>query len=275
MDLFDLTGKNAIVTGGSGTVSGAMLEALALAGANVATTYNKHRDALDKRLEHLDRLGVRGTIKSYQLNICDKDAIREHADRVMEDFGRIDIVVNAAGGRLPGTTNEDGLTIYDLDIDLFEEMLRINLLGGCVWPTIFYSKKMLDNPEGGSIINIASMTSYRPLEGRAAYGVAKAGVVNFTMWMATHLAKDLNPKIRVNAIAPGFYPNGRTSQTMVTPDGTLGWRGKKIIAHTPMGRLGNMEDLYGAVIWYASDASRYVTGTVTPVDGGFTAYAGM
>lgn len=273
LERFQLTGKNAIVTGASGTIGGAMAEALARAGANVAMCYHSNSAPIEKAIRELSSLGV--TLRGYKIDCMQREQIAEHADKVMEDFGSIDIVVNTAGGLLPGSVSDNGLTLFDLDLDIMEKMVTYNLFAGCIWPCFFYSKKMLSNPEGGSIINIASMNSYRPLEGRASYAAAKAGVANFTQWLAVHLAKDLNPKIRVNAIAPGFFPSKQNWESMASQTGELGWRGKKIIERTPMGRLGVPDDLLGTLIWYASDASKYVTGTMTPVDGGFTAYAGL
>ena len=270
---FQLTGKNAVVTGASGTIGGLMADTLARTGANVALCYHSNKDAIDQRIAALSSCGV--TLRGYRIDCRRREAIAAHADQLMEDFGRIDIVVNAAGGLLPGSVSDNGLTLFDLDPDIMEQMVSYNLFGGCIWPCLFYSQKMVPNPEGGSIINITSMNAYRPLEGRASYAAAKAGVANFTQWLAVHLAKDLNPKIRVNAIAPGFFPSRQNWESMASPDGKPGWRGRKIIAHTPMGRLGEPDDLAGTLIWYASDASKYVTGTMTPVDGGFTAYAGL
>ena len=270
---FSLAGKNAIVTGASGTLGGSMAEALALAGANVAMCYHSNQKPIDERIERLKPLGR--VLKGYQLDCMQRDDIARHADLVMQDFGRIDIVVNTAGGLLPHSVSDNGLTLFDLDLDIMEDMVKFNLFAGCIWPCFFYGKHMVANENGGSIINIASMNSYRPLEGRASYAAAKAGVSNFTQWLAVHFAKDLNPKIRVNAIAPGFFPSQQNWESMASASGEVGWRGKKIIAHTPMGRLGVPDDLLGTLIWYASDASRYITGTMTPVDGGFTAYAGL
>ena len=250
-----------------------MAEALARAGANVALCYHSNRAPIERMIEELTPTGVK--LLAYRIDCMQREEIAAHADQVMNDFGRIDIVVNTAGGLLPGSVSDNGLTLFDLDLDVMEKMVTYNLFAGCIWPCFFYSKKMVPNQDGGSIINIASMNSYRPLEGRASYAAAKAGVANFTQWLAVHLAKDLNPRIRVNAIAPGFFPSQQNWESMASESGEIGWRGKKILSLTPMGRLGVPEDLLGTLIWYASDASRYVTGTMTPVDGGFTAYAGL
>ena len=134
---------------------------------------------------------------------------------------------------------------------------------------------MSKSAQGGSIINISSMNAFRPLEGRAAYAASKAAVNNFTQWLACHVAKEYASVIRVNAIAPGFFPNERMRDGLFDEKGELNERGQKIITHTPMGKLGDVNDLVGTAIWYASDASKFVTGTVTPVDGGFNAYAGL
>ena len=284
----DLGGKNAIVTGASGVIGGALAEALALSGAGVAMTYNSNPGPVLERIERLagkggrtgrtggDRRGGRsGVLRGYRVNATQPDQIAAHADEVMRDFGSIDIVINAAGGHLADSISDPPLTFFDLDPLIMRDNAAFNLFAGCVWPCYYYGRHMLKNPEGGSIVNISSMNAYRPLRGRASYAAAKAGVTNFTQWLACHLARDFNPAIRVNCIAPGFFPGPHNRGIMTNEDGSLAWRGKEIVAMTPMGRLGRIEDLTGPVLWLVSDASKYVTGTMTPVDGGFTASAGL
>lgn len=270
---FDLKGKNAVVTGASGVIGGAMAESLAEAGANVAMSYNTNQAPVADRIKRLARLGVK--LAGYKVDHMRREEIAAHADKVMEDFGGIDIVINAAGGHLKGSISDPPLTFFDLDPDVMRDNTNFNLYAGCIWPCYYYASKMLENRDGGSIVNISSMNAYRPLRGRASYAAAKSGVTNFTQWLACHLARDFNPKLRVNCIAPGFFPGPHNRGVMTNEDGTLAWRGKEIVAMTPMGRLGHVDDIVGAMLWYVSDASRYVTGTMIPVDGGFTAYAGL
>ena len=270
---FDLSGKSAIVTGASGVIGGGMAEALIECGANVAMSYNSHGGPVEERIARMTRQGNK--LRGYRVNYMRPEEIAAHAAEVMADFGRIDIVVNCVGGHLPGSVSDGELTLFDLDPLVMQDNATFNLFAGCIWPCYYYAKKMLPNPEGGSIVNISSMNAYRPLRGRASYAAAKAGVTNFTQWLACHLARDFNPKIRVNCIAPGFFPGPHNRGIMANEDGSLAWRGKEIVALTPMGRLGAPEDIVGTLLYYVSDLSRYVTGTMTPVDGGFTAYAGL
>lgn len=271
--LFRLDGKNAIVTGASGAIGGAIAKGFAHFGANLALCYNKSSQRVEKLMEGISSLP--GTHKAYQVNIRDRDAIAAHAEQVMQEFGRIDIVVNVAGGNLPGAVyTGGGRTIFELDPDEQLSAVTLNLFGGAIWPCLFYGKAMLDNPDGGSIINIGSINGIRPLQGRTAYAAAKAGVDNFTLSLACHLARDINPKLRVNSIAPGFFPNFRAEQMLFNKDGSPSPRTLNALNHIPMKRLGDPDELIGAAVWLASDASSYVTGTVTVVDGGFLAYSG-
>ncbi len=269
---FNFTGKTAIVTGASGVIGGGMAKALMDAGANVAMSYNSNAAPVQA---YVDMAKQGQLLRGYKVDYMVKEEIEKHAETVIQDFGSIDMVINCAGGHLSGSISDGDLTLFDLDPDVMLDNVKFNLFAGCVWPCYYYAKKMVPNPNGGSILNISSMNAYRPLRGRASYAAAKAGVTNFTQWLACHLARDLNPKIRVNCIAPGFFPGPHNLGIMTNADGSLAWRGKEIVAMTPMSRLGEAEDIIGTMLWYMSDASRYITGTMTPVDGGFTAYAGL
>ena len=271
--LFRLDGKTAIVTGASGAIGGAIARGFAHFGANLALCYNRNR----KRMEELseDIRALPGMHKAYQVDSRDRDSIAAHAEDVMRDFGSIDIVVNVAGGNRPGAVyTGGGKTIFELAPEDQLDVVILNLFGGAIWPCLLYGKKMLNNPAGGSIINIGSINGIRPLQGRTAYAAAKAGIDNFTMSLACHLARDLNPKLRVNSIAPGFFPNFRAEQMLFNEDGTPSARTLNALNHIPMKRLGEPDELMGAALWLASDASSYVTGTVTVVDGGFLAFSG-
>lgn len=267
--LFRLDGKTAVVTGASGAIA----RGFAHYGANLALCYNSSKARMDSLLE--DIKSQAGTHRAYQVDSRDKDAIAAHADAVMADFGRIDIVVNVAGGNRPGAVYTGGdKTIFDLGLADQLDVVVLNLFGGAIWPCLLYGKKMLGNEDGGSIINIGSINGIRPLQGRTAYAAAKAGIDNFTMSLACHLARDINPKLRVNSIAPGFFPNFRPEQMLFNEDGTPSPRTRNALDHIPMKRLGDPAELMGTALWLASDASTYVTGTVTAVDGGFLAFSG-
>ena len=275
MNLFDLTGKTAVVTGASGAIGGALAAGLAHAGADVVICYGHNKEKAEALKAKLESEGVKSRLAVSQVESNDAAAVAAHAAWVAKEFGHIDIVVNCAGGNVAAALTGPGKTFFDLDIEPLEQVMHLNFFGGCIFPCMYYGREMIKNANGGSIINISSMNAFRPLEGRPGYAAAKAAVTNFTQWLSTHVAKECNPAVRVNAIAPGFVPNARMLRSLYNEDGTYTERGQKIISHTPMGRLGKTEDLVGTCIWYASDASAYVTGTVTPVDGGFHAYSGV
>lgn len=268
----DLGGKTAIVSGASGVIGGIMAQTLIQSGANVALVYYSNK----KPVEALIALSSgQQEVRGYQVDYNDIAQISRHAEEVVADFGKIDILINCAGGHLPGTINEGSTSFFDLDPLQMERNTEFNLYSGCIWPCYFYGSHMAQNEHGGSILNISSMNAYRPLRGRSSYAAAKAGVTNFTHWFACYMAREHNAKLRVNCIAPGFYPGPHNFGSMANEDGTLAWRGQRIVEQTPMGRLGVPDDIVGAMLFYVSDLSKYVTGTMLPVDGGFTSEAGL
>ena len=273
MDLFSLSGRTAVITGASGVIGGAIASGFAKAGANLALTYNSRAEPAEGVAGAASAMGVKA--RSDRVDVLDADAIAAHADAVMREFGRIDVLVNCAGGNIKAAITDQQTGFFDLPPQALEDTMILNVLGGAILPCLSYGRPMVANETGGSIINISSMNAYRPLEGRPAYAASKAAVSNFTQWLACHIAKEYTPRVRVNAIAPGFFPNERMRDALFNADGSHSERAEKIIAHTPMGRLGEVEDLVGTALWYAGDGSRFVTGTVTPVDGGFNAYAGL
>ncbi len=275
MKLFDLSNKTAVVSGASGALGGAMAAGLAQAGANVVLCYGSNKTAAQALKDSLLAQNVTGRIEISQVDANNMNGVEEHAQWVKNEFGSVNILVNCAGGNVAAALTGQGKTFFDLPMEALQEVVQTNLFGGCIYPCMSYGRAMIGNADGGSIINITSMNAYRPLEGRPGYAASKAAVSNFTMWLATHVAKECNPAVRVNAIAPGFVPNARTLASLQNPDGSYSERGQKIINHTPMGRMGTPEDLVGTCIWYAADASKFVTGTVTAVDGGFNAYSGV
>ena len=208
---------------------------------------------------------------------CDglgRPAVFSAYERVVEAFGRVDILINGAGGNQPGATVTPGLSFFDLTPDALEAVFDLNLLG-TLYPCQAFGAQMA-RQGAGVILNISSMAAYRPLTRVVAYAAAKAAVSNFTEWLAVHLAKEYSPNIRVNAIAPGFFLTHQNRFLLTNQQtGELSPRGQAIIAHTPMGRFGDPADLLGATIWLASPAARFVTGVVVPVDGGFNAFSGV
>lgn len=269
--MFDLNGKVAVVTGGTGVLGARMCEALAQAGASVvilATTEYKVNALADQLTE--SGYSALGCVA----DVLDRASLDSTADTVLSRFGRVDILVNAAGGNRPQATTAPDRTFFDLPEDALQWVFNLNFIGTLL-PSQVFARLMASAGEG-SIINISSMASLQPLTRVLAYGSAKAAVNNFTQWLAVHLAQEYNPAIRVNAIAPGFFLTEQ-NRYLLTDEGTgaLTERGQKIIGHTPMRRFGQPDDLSGTLLWLASDAARFVTGIIVPVDGGFSAYSGV
>ena len=272
-NLFDLKGKTAVVTGGGGVLGGAIAAGLAEAGASVAVA-----DLLPEMAEQCARRisGAGGHARGYAMDVFDVDSIRKCCDAVVRDFGSVDILVNGVGGNMKGATTAPEQSFFQIPADALNKVMDLNLTGGVIVPSQIFVQAMLKNEHGGSIINISSMNAFRPLTRIPGYSAAKAAVSNFTQWLAVHLAQEYSSMLRVNAIAPGFFLTEQNRFLLTDKDsGALTDRGKTIINHTPMGRFGNPDDLVGAAIWLASDAARFVTGVVLPVDGGFSAFSGV
>ncbi|KPL77303.1 D-mannonate oxidoreductase [Ornatilinea apprima] len=267
-DTFDLQNQVAVVTGGAGVLCAAMCRALARAGAKVAV--------LDLREEAAQALAAEignGAV-GVGCNVLEKDGVESAARRVVEVYGRVDILINGAGGNKPQATTSPELSFFDLPPDALSWVFQLNLLGA-ILPSQAFGKIMAAQRQG-VILNISSMNAFRPLTRIPAYSAAKAGVSNFTQWLAVHMAQEYSPAIRVNAIAPGFFLTEQNRYLLMDRDsGELTPRGKTILAHTPQGRFGSPEDLLGAVLWLVSPASAFVTGVVIPIDGGFSAFSGV
>ena len=273
LELFSLKGKVAVVTGGGGVLGGAIAEGLAGAGATVAVA-DLLPDMADACAKRITDAG--GTAKGYLLNVFDRATIEACRDAVVRDFGRVDILINGVGGNMKGATTSAEQSFFDLPEDALRKVFDLNLVGGTIVPSQVFLQAMRDNADGAVIINISSMNAFRPLTRIPGYSAAKAAVSNFTQWLAVHLAQEYNQKLRVNAIAPGFFLTDQNRFLLVDKEtGKPTPRGETIMAHTPMGHYGSPEDLVGAAVWLASDASRFVTGIVLPVDGGFSAFSGV
>jgi len=273
LELFSLKGKVAVVTGGGGVLGGAIAEGLAGAGATVAVA-NLLPDMADACAKRITDAG--GTAKGYLLNVFERATIEACRDAVVRDFGRVDILINGVGGNMKGATTSAEQSFFDLPEDALRKVFDLNLVGGTIVPSQVFLQAMRDNADGAVIINISSMNAFRPLTRIPGYSAAKAAVSNFTQWLAVHLAQEYNQKLRVNAIAPGFFLTDQNRFLLVDKEtGKPTPRGETIMAQTPMGHYGSPEDLVGAAVWLASDASRFVTGIVLPVDGGFSAFSGV
>jgi len=272
MDMFSLKGKNAVVPGGGGILGSSMAKGLAEAGANLAVCGLREENAL----KVADGLKDKVRAKGYVMNAMELDSIKSVCAQIKKDFGSIDILVNAVGGNMKGATTSDTLSFFDLPKDELQRVFDLNLMAGAILPSQVFGREMAESSNGGVIINISSMNYYRPLTRTPGYSAAKAAVSNFTQWLAVDMARAYGDRIRVNAIAPGFFLTDQNRYLLTNPqDGTLTERGRKIMQQTPMGKFGQPEDLIGCLIWLASDASKFVTGVTIPVDGGFTAYSGV
>lgn len=269
--MYDFTGRTVAITGGAGVLGGEIAQALAGCGANVAILDLN----LDPAAGILEKLGPRASqVMTVKTNVLEMESLSQASETVLEKFGTIDCLVNAAGGNKPQATTSADLAFFNLPADALRWVFDLNIIG-TVLPSQVFGKVMAEKGEG-TILNISSMNAFRPLTRIPAYSAAKAGVSNFTQWLAVHLAQLYSPKIRVNAIAPGFFMT-QQNRFLLTDEksGELTARGKSIIDHTPMARFGNPEDLFGAVLWLLSPASAFVTGIIVPIDGGFSAYSGV
>ncbi len=269
MDIFNIKGKNMVILGGGGVLGTAISAGFADAGANVAVC--------DLRLEAaqaaVDATSGDGVKRAYAVNVMDKDDIKKTYDAIISDFGKVDILINAVGGNHKNATTSDETSFFDLNSEAVQKVMELNLMAGAILPCQVFGKAMAQ--QGGVIINISSMNAFRPLTRIPGYSAAKAAVSNFTQWLAVYLAQEYGEGIRVNAIAPGFFLTQQNHFLLISESGGLTERGGKIIAHTPMGRFGKPEDIVGTLIWLASDAAKFVTGIVVPIDGGFSAYSGV
>ena len=270
LKMFDLTGKVAVVTGGAGVLGSAMAKGLGKAGAKVIIGDIRNYEEVAEKLrkEGIDAEG-------YFMDVLDVEVLKKVAKEIIDKYGKVDILLNCAGGNMKEATTSPELSFFDIPLSALEKVVALNLFGGAILPSQVFGRYMKDQEEGGSIINISSMNAFRPLTRIPGYSAAKAAVSNFTQWLATHFALEYNKKLRVNAIAPGFLLTQQNRYLLIDENGELTERGKTILKHIPMGRFGDPDDLIGIAIWLASDASRYVTGTVIPVDGGFNAYSGV
>jgi NAD(P)-dependent dehydrogenase (short-subunit alcohol dehydrogenase family) len=270
-EMFGLGGKVVVVTGGGGVLCGAMSRALGLAGARVAVL-DLFPDAAKVVADAI--LAEGGEAIAVKCDVLDKASIEGAAGAVLKAFGRVDILVNGAGGNKKEATTTPDLAFFDLPADAVQWVFNLNFLGSLL-PSQVFGKVMAEQGYG-VILNVSSMNAFRPLTRIPAYSAAKAAVSNFTQWLAVHMAQEYSPDIRVNAIAPGFFLTEQ-NRFLLTDEATgdLTPRGQTIVDHTPMNRFGDPEDLVGTTLWLLSPGAAFVTGVVVPVDGGFSAFSGV
>ncbi|GCF11125.1 SDR family oxidoreductase [Dictyobacter arantiisoli] len=269
--LFNVKGQTAVITGGSGGLGSAMAYAMAQAGVNVAIV-SRHEESAQKVASTIQEQG--GNALGLGCDVMDRTALEQALQAITRRFGPIDILVNGAGGNQPAATTSPDLSFFDLDNEAIDRVVDLNFSGTVKCCQVF-GRSMAERGQG-CIINIASMNSLRPLTRIPAYSAAKAAVTNFTQWLAVHMAQEYSPSLRVNAIAPGFFLTDQ-NRFLLTDKATGEYtaRGRTILDHTPMARLGEADDLVGTLLWLISPAAQFVTGIVVPVDGGFSAFGGV
>ena len=268
---YDFTGKTVAVTGGGGVLCSEMARCLAGCNANVVIL-DREMSLGEKTIKSLS--GTKGKHKAIFIDVLDKAKVQEAADKTFAEYGKVDILINGAGGNNPKATTSAEMSFFDIPSEAIQFVANLNLLGAII-PSQVFGKKMVEQKEG-IILNVSSMNAFRPLTRIPAYSAAKAAISNFTQWLAVHMAQEYTPNIRVNAIAPGFFLTEQNRFLLTDKvTGELTARGKKILDHTPSARFGVPEDLLGGMLWLLSPASKFVTGIVLPIDGGFSAYSGV
>ena len=267
-NLFSIEGKVVVITGGCGVLGSDMAQYLAGEKARVVI--------LDRTVDKGNELVAKiksdgGEALFLATDVLDQAVLKQNRQDILSAYGKIDVLVNAAGGNMAGATIAPDKTIFDLELDAFKKVVDLNLFG-TVLPTMVFAKAMVDNG-AGNIINIASESALRPLTRVAGYGAAKAAVANFTKYMAGELALKFGERFRVNALAPGFFITEQNRALLTNPDGSYTDRAKTILAHTPYGRFGEADELLGSLHYLISDASKFVSGTILVIDGGFDAFS--
>lgn len=267
-ELFSVKDKVVVITGGTGVLGACIGEYLSLEGAKVVLM-GRRREEGDKIVEEIKSKG--GEAMFLVTDVMDIDVVRKNCDDILAAYGKVDALLNAAGGNMPGATIAPSGTFFDVKIDEFERVLNLNLTGTVI-PSQVFLKPMVEAGKG-AIVNFSSMAAFRPMTRVLGYAAAKAGISNFTAFMANEVATKFTPAIRVNAIAPGFFLTNQNRALLTNPDGSLTERGADVIRQTPFKRFGKPEELCGTIQYLISDAASFVTGTVAVVDGGFNAFA--
>lgn len=269
-EIFSIKGKVAVITGASGVLGGSLAKSFIEAGAKVVVLGRKQQ-TLDSRVKELIDSG--GDAFAVEANVLNIESLESASKKIVEKYGRIDILLNIAGGNVPSATLSPEQSFFDMDMKGWDEVTDLNI-NGTVYPSYVFGKAMADQG-AGSIVNISSMAAYFAITRVAGYSAAKSAITNFTQWLASDLALKFGDKIRVNAVAPGFFIGDQNRAILLNPDGSLTDRSKKVIAKTPMQRFGEVEELNGAVQFLCSDAASFITGALLPVDGGFSAFSGV
>jgi NAD(P)-dependent dehydrogenase (short-subunit alcohol dehydrogenase family) len=268
--LFKLEGKVAVITGGGGVLASEIGSGLSEAGVRIVFL-DINEEATNVAAEKIKDNG--GDAIGLKTNVLDMDSLKATRDQILEKYGKIDILLNAAGGNMPGATISPDQTVFDLDIKDMDKVTTLNF-NGTVLPSMVFGEVMAKQ-KSGNIVNFSSMAAFQSITRVVGYSAAKAAVSNFTAWMAMELAMKFGGTIRVNAIAPGFFVGNQNRDLLLNSDGTLTERGLQVVNKTPMGRFGEARELVGAILFLVSDAASFVTGIVLPIDGGFSSFSGV
>ncbi|HSN93532.1 MAG TPA: SDR family oxidoreductase [Anaerolineaceae bacterium] len=267
---FSVKDKVIVITGATGVICSALAKELAGLGAKLVLI-NRHAESGRALEAEICTSGGEGI--SLIADVLDKASLLEAREQTLRHFGRVDVLINGAGGNKPEATTSKTKSFFDLDLEAFRDVLDLNLTGAFLTTQVFGEELVKQGK--GMVINVASMTSFQPLSNVVAYGAAKAAIVNFTQWMAVHFNENYCKEIRVNAIAPGFLISNQNRFLLQKEDGSPTERGARVLAKTPMRRYGEPSEMVGAVVWLCSDASSFVNGAVIPIDGGFSAASGV
>ncbi|MEA4994909.1 MAG: SDR family oxidoreductase [Petrimonas sp.] len=270
--IFDVSGKVAIVTGGTGVLGGSIAESFLTAGAKVVII-GRNEENVERKIEFFRKKFGEGEVLGYSCNVLDIDRLKIVKRDILDKWNGVDILINCAGGNVKGATLTDQQSFFDMNLDLWDDVLNLNL-NGSIYPSFVFGEIMAGR-KAGCIINISSMAALTAITRVPGYSSAKAAVDNFTRWLAMEMALKFSDKIRVNAIAPGFFIGNQNRNILLNDDGSLTERSEKVLAKTPMKRFGDITELNGAVQFLCSDAASFITGIVLPVDGGFSIFSGV
>jgi NAD(P)-dependent dehydrogenase (short-subunit alcohol dehydrogenase family) len=270
MNLFKVEDKVILITGGGGVLGGEMAEYLLGNGATVVILDYK-KEIVDIAIEKLKK--VSENVAGFVCNVLEEDSLKEVSDQIISKFGKMDVLINAAGGNMPGATIGENQTIFDVKLDDFKKVVDLNLFGS-ILPSLVFGKEMSKTKQG-IIINISSMAVARAITRVVGYSASKAAIENYTRWLSVELALKFGDGMRVNSIAPGFFIGNQNRDLLLNKDGSYTDRGNTIIQNTPMKRFGEAEELNGSIHFLCSEASKFVTGVTIPIDGGFSAFSGV
>lgn len=267
--MFEVNNLVIVVTGGTGALGGSVSRCLLDHGAKVVLL-GRSKDKVD---EVIQSMGGGENLTGYECDVLNQGRLEEVQKLIVAKWGRIDVLINFAGGNVPVATVKDDQTVFDIPYEIHKTGIDLNL-DGTIIPSLVFGKAIAESGSG-TIINVSSMATFSALSRVMAYSVAKTGINSFTQWMAMEMAVKFGDKIRVNAIAPGFFIGEQNRAALINPDGSLTERSKKVLARTPMRRFGDIEELNGAILFLCSKASSFVTGAIIPVDGGFSSFSGI